>query len=255
MTAASTKPFAPIRDDYLFFQEHSTEAAEDVRAYLPYVKELGAAHRRVRMLDFGCGDGQFTAALLLQAGFPPHNLRLSLVEPDSIYLEQAVKRLQPYTTEAIEALPQVRPGVEADLVLANHVFYYVPQLEEMISVLLGTLAQAGRFLIAMAGERNTLIQFWKSCFALIGKPLPFHIAEDLQRVLDVAGRPYKKHDVWYRLAFPDSEDNRLSMMRFLMGDYFSDVPRQAMIGLFDPYTDGQTVAMQIVHEHFVIDRP
>ena len=43
MSVTSIKNFGPIRDDYLFFEEHATEAAEDVRTYLPHVHALGLA--------------------------------------------------------------------------------------------------------------------------------------------------------------------------------------------------------------------
>src|ERR671938_1335347 len=96
MTDTSLKPFGPIQDDYAFFQQHSTEAEADLRAYAPHLHDLAMGDSPIRMLDFGCGDGGFTAAFLGQSRFPQERLRLSLVEPDASYLQQAIDRVQAF---------------------------------------------------------------------------------------------------------------------------------------------------------------
>jgi trans-aconitate 2-methyltransferase len=254
MTMPTTKPFAGIRADYTFFQNHATEAAADLRAYLPRLEQLTRT-RSLRMLDFGCGDGEFTAELLSQAEFNKDELNLSLVEPDDLYRCQALARVQRFSEETVQAWPALpADGGPFDFVLANHVFYYVPELEVMIRAVLDALSPNGIFIAAMAGRRNTLIQFWERCFALIDKPIPFHTAEDFAGTLTRLGEQYEPMDVHYRLTFPDGTENRLSILRFLLGDYFENIPRQPMLSLFDPFTDHGTVTMPLVHEHFAIDR-
>ena len=95
MCPRSSKPFAPIRDAYAFFLQHGTETEADLRAYLPHLPSLAPADRTLRMLDFGCGDGAFTAALLEHVCWPTTRLQLALVEPDDVYRQQAVARLSP----------------------------------------------------------------------------------------------------------------------------------------------------------------
>jgi len=56
------------------------------------------------------------------------------------------------------------------------------------------------------------------------------------------------------LIFPDTEENRLNMGRFLMGGDFHAVPRQAMLQCFDPYAHAGQITMQLVHKHFIIQR-
>ena len=256
MSSTAAKNFGPIRDAYAFFEDHSTEAVEDVRAYAPHVHALARTNRPIRMLDFGCGDGKFSVQFHAAARFPAEQLWLSLVEPDDLYRLQAVERLRPLTAYPVPAWPELPPNLEAcfDLVLANHVLYYVPNLDDTVAALTRALAPAGLFLAAVAGQRNTLIQFWHHCFGLIGKSVPYHTAEDVEAAL--ARRPisYSKEDVKYELFFPDSAANRLTIVRFLMGSYFRQVPRQAMLDLFNPYAIDGRIAMQITHEHFVIRR-
>ena len=107
----------------------------------------------------------------------------------------------------------------------------------------------------MAGQSNVLIQFWNSCFALIGKPVPFYTAEDLEDILATQGAGYRKQEIQYELVFPDAEENRLKILRFLLGSYFEEVPRLAMLDLFTPYAHGGQIVIQTVHEQFVIGHP
>jgi SAM-dependent methyltransferase len=257
MQHTSRKPFALIRDAYAFFQQHATETEADIRAYLPHLPTVATGDQPIRMLDFGCGDGQFTAALLGRVLWPPARLQLALVEPDEVYRHQAVARLQPYTTQPVHAWSALPPPVQAcfDLVLANHVLYYVPDLDGMLAVLLRALATPGLFLTAMAGQRSTFAQWCQQCFAGLRQPYPFHTAEDLEGALARQGVAYGKEDVHYDLIFPDTAEHRLTVMRFLLGSAYHDVSQPTMLALFDPYAqDGQIIAMRLVHEHFMVQR-
>lgn len=251
-----TKDFGPVRADYAYFEDHATEAAEDARAYAPHVQSLASAKRSIRMLDFGCGEGKFTLRFLAAAGLPTSSWSIALVEPDGVNQERAVDRLQPTMAHRIEAWPALPADLDAsfDVVLANHVFYYVSNLEGALAAIRRALAPGGLLLAAMAGQENLLIQFWNHCFGLIGKPVPYHTAEDLEAALARARWPFHKEEVRYQLNFPDAEENRLRICRFLLGSYLTDVPRRAMLDFFNPYaTDGSITAV-ITHRHFIIGR-
>src|SRR5262244_2008979 len=185
MSQTSSKPFERIRDAYAFFQQHATETEADIRAYLPHLRVVATGDQPIRMLDFGCGDGQFTAALLDRAPWLPARLQLALVEPDDVYRHQAVARLQSCTTQPVRAWPALPPHLQAcfDLVLANHVLYYVPDLDSTLAALFRTLATPGLFLTAMAGQRSIFAQWCQQCFAWLGQPYPFHSAEDVEGAL------------------------------------------------------------------------
>jgi SAM-dependent methyltransferase len=256
MSSSSSKPFGPIRTDYEFFQAHATESTQDVRAYLPHLAGLATGAGPIRMLDFGCGDGQFSAELLAPCAFPPARLEISLVEPDDVYRGQAIERVRSFTARPVRAWAALPTDSVTcfDFMLANHVLYYVTDLDGTLAALLGALAAPGLFLTAMAGQRNGLIQFWNACFALLGLPVPFHTSEDLEAALARRGQKYDKEDVHYDLSFADSAEHRLSILRFLLGSYFQRVPRQAMLDLFDPYAAGGRIAMRLVHEHFAVRR-
>jgi SAM-dependent methyltransferase len=256
MSETSRKHFGPIRADYAFFQQHSTEAEADVRAYMPHIHHLSIGDAPIRMLDFGCGDGGFTATFLARSRFPQERLWLSLVEPDATYRHQAVELLQAYTPHRVRAWPALPPHLHAcfELILVNHVLYYVPDLAGTLAVLLRALATPGLFLTAMGGLDNALAQFCLRCFEVIGKPFPFQTAADCEDALAHLGEAYWKEDVRYECVFPDTAENRLRMGRFLLGSDYHAVPRQMLLAGFDPYAHAGQIAMQPVHQHFIVRR-
>jgi SAM-dependent methyltransferase len=256
MKETTSKPFGPIRDDYAFFLQHSTEAEVDLRAYAPHLQGLSMGDEPIRMLDFGCGDGGFTAEFLLRSRWPPERLWLALVEPDITYRQQAVDRLQAFTSHPVQAWPVLPPHLSAcfELILANHVLYYVPDLEGALSAVLHALATPGLFLTAMTGRANTLAQFCRRCFDVLGKPFPFWTSEDVEAVLAGLGETYCMEDVHYELVFPDAEAHRLCLGRFLMGNDYDAVPRQVMLESFDAYAKAGQVAMQVMHQLFSMRR-
>ena len=104
--------------------------------------------------------------------------------------------------------------------LANHVLYFLPDLDNTLAALLGTLAIPGLFLTAMAGQQVE----------------------------------YTREDVHYDLVFPDAVEHRLTVMRFLLGHAYHDLSQPALLALFDPYVQNGQVAMRLVHEHFIVQR-
>lgn len=250
------KHFGSIRDDYAFFLQHSTEAEADLRAYAPHLHGLAMGDESYRMLDFGCGDGGFTAKFLVQSRWLPERLWLAIVEPDATYRQQAVDRLQAFTPHPVQAWPALPPHLNAcfELILANHVLYYVRDLKGTLSAILHALATPGLFLAAMAGRANALAQFSRRCFDILGKPFPFKTSEDVEIALAGLGEDYDAEEVHYELVFPDAEEHRLSMGRFLMGSDFDAVPRRAILAGFDPYSNAGKIAMQVVHKHFTVRR-
>jgi SAM-dependent methyltransferase len=179
-----------------------------------------------------------------------------MVESDATYRQQAVDRLQTFTPHPIQAWPQLPSYVLAcfEIILANHVLYFVPDLEGALWAILRTLAAPGLFLTAMAGRANGLAQFCRRCFELIGKPFPFWTSEDLEAALASLGESSCTEDVHYELAFPDAEEHRLSMGRFLMGSDYDTVPRRAMLEGFDSYANAGKIVMPLMHKHFMVRR-
>jgi hypothetical protein len=132
--------------------------------------------------------------------------------------------------------------------------YYVPDIKSTLSTILRAVATPGLLLIAMAGWASILAQYSRRCFDLLGKPFPFRTSEDLEAALAGLGEAYCAEEVHYELVFPDAEEHRLSIGRFLLGSDYEAVPREAILESFDPYSNAGKIAMPLVHQHFVVRR-
>lgn len=253
-TPETSNSFEAIHDDYAFFEAHSTEAAADVRGYLPHLKQLAAGTSTIRFLDFGCGPGNFTAKLLAQAQLPPERLQLTLVEPDAGYLQQAAVRLQPYSTHPIHTCFPLPADLSAsfDTILSNHVLYFVPALQQAICAILGALAKPGLFLASMAGFPSVLIQLWTAGFDQLKRPLPYYTAEDLEQVLSEMAVPFQIQRIEYEINFPDSTANRMHILRFLLSAYLSEVDLPTMLALFEPYKQGERIIIPTTHQQYIV---
>ncbi|MCS6852179.1 MAG: class I SAM-dependent methyltransferase [Gemmataceae bacterium] len=252
MAVATTKDFTSIREEYAFFFQHATQADRDASAYLPLLHQLPPGP--IRFLDFGCGPGGFTARLLRMLALPPERLWLSLVEPVEVYRREALTELQQFTAHPIDAWPALPAAVAGPfrVVLANHVFYYVPDLDTQLKAIISNLAPDGVFLIAIAAQDSTLIQLWNRWYARIGKQVPYHTAEDVEAVLGQLPVRVLKERVDFDLVFPDTEENRLKIVRFLMGHDWSALPRDEALAPFDSYSSGGQIAIRSGQPHFVV---
>jgi trans-aconitate 2-methyltransferase len=206
------------------------------------------------MLDFGCGSGSFTARFLEQFGWPPERLKLTLVEPVESVRPQAVVRSKGYTTTAISDSATLPEGLFGcfDLVLANHVFYYVPDLENILQRLISSLSPRGMFLTAIAGYTNALIEFWIAGFRLISREIPYNTSEDVETSLRDLGANYQKQPVSYEVKFQDTQENRMRMIRFLLADHLRDMPHEPLLALFDKYSHAGRIEFQSASDHYTL---
>lgn len=254
MSENPAKDFGAIADDYSFFERHATEARKDVRAYAEEVRGMLPASGVVRMLDFGCGTGGFTTRFLDELGWPPERVALTLIEPVDSVRKQAVERLANCSgTPIVESatLPAASAG-SFDLILANHVLYYVPDLHGELAKLIGSLSNTGVLATAIAGRSNALIEFWVAAFRELRKEVPYNLAEDVERALQELGTSYAKRSVAYELAFEDTEANRMRVLRFLLEGYLPLLPREFLLGLFDRYCRAGRVEIRTASEHILV---
>ena len=208
----------------------------------------------MRFLDFGCGTGTFTARFLERAAWPKDKLEISLVEPVEDQRRRAAADLARFTDRPIthwSSLPGDRVGC-FDLVVTNFVVPYVRDLMGTLRQLLAGLAPGGLLLAANAGKANALTDMIEMAFESIGKPNPYHLTERMEAALRELGVCYELEAVPHGVSFPDSEENRMKLIRFLLTDYFAQVPHEPLLRFFDAFAKEGRIEMQTQCEHFVI---
>src|SRR5262245_5959062 len=254
MSKNPAKDLGPIAADYAFFETHSTEPEQDARAYVERLAGLVPAEGMIRLLDFGCGSGTFSARFLHEAGWPPARLRLTLVEPVEAVRRQAVARVAAHTEHPVVDAAALPGGIGAgfDVVLANHVLYYVPELRSLLAGLIAALSPSGVFVTAIAPRANALVEFWLAVFRSLGRDSPYNTSEDVEAALRDLGAAYQKQSVPYQVTFPDTEENRMRILRFLLAEHLAQMSQRPLLELFDQYADSGRIDMRTACDHFTI---
>jgi trans-aconitate 2-methyltransferase len=254
MSKNPAKDFGPIAPDYAFFEAHATEAEQDSLAYVERLTGIVPAGGVLRFLDFGCGSGKFTARILQQVAWPPARLWMTLIEPVEPQRRQALALLAGYTEQPLVDVATLPAEVVAsfDIVLANHVLYYVPELRHQLAGLIAALAPSGILVTAIAARTNALVEFWIAGFRLLGREVPYNTSEDVEAGLHELGAAYQKQQVAYQLAFPDTEANRIRILRFLFAEHFAQMPQRPLLDMFDRYAHVGHVRIRTSSDHFTI---
>jgi len=250
----ASKDFGPIESDYAFFMAHATEAASDSTAYQAQLAGMAADRVRIDLLDFGCGTGDFTERLLHDLAWSAESLRLTLIEPVLSQREQAARRLTVFTSHPIATAGSLAEVSERrfDVILANHVLYYVDDLQTTLAQMTQLLAAEGKLLLALAGWENPLMQLWQTGFGLLHKPVPYFAAEDVSWELTGLGVPFQQAPVRYQLRFPDSSENRLKILRFLFGDHLQTISAEKLLPVFDRHSQAGEIVIETHSEQFVV---
>ena len=238
--AESDKPvdFEPIENEYTFYLANTDETERQLEAFGRHLDRLELpADRPLRFLDFGCSTGAFTGHFLTRAGWPPERLEIALVEPVEDQRRRAATALARFTTRPIAhwpALPDNQVGC-FDLMVSNFVIPYVRDLMGVLGQLLAARAPGGLLLAANAGKENALYGLVELGFRSIGREVPYHLTEQMAGALDQLGVAYEIEPVPHRVSFPDSEENRLKLVRFLMTDTFAQIDPAPLVQTFDRF--------------------
>ncbi|MEM7223835.1 MAG: methyltransferase domain-containing protein [Pseudomonadota bacterium] len=253
----SEKPvdFEPIENEYTFYLANTDETERQLAAFGRHLDGIALpADRPLRFLDFGCSTGAFTGHFLTRAGWPPDRLEIALVEPVEDQRRRAAAALASFTTRPIAHWPALPDDQVAgfDLMVSNFVIPYVRDLMATLGQLLAARAPGGLLLAANAGTKNALYGLVELGFRSIGQQVPYHLTEQMAAALDQLGAPYEIEPVPHRVSFPDSEANRLKLIRFLMTDTFAQIDPAPLVRFFDRFAENGRIEIDTVCEHFVI---
>src|SRR5262249_244122 len=164
---------------------------------------------------------------------------------------QAVRRLAANTEHPVVEAATLPGGIAAsfNVVLANHVLYYVPELRSQLAGLIDALCSSGVFVTAIAPRTNALIRFCITGFRSLGREIPYNPSEDVEAALQGLGAAYQKQPVAYHLTFPDTEENRMRILRFLLAEHLAQMSHRPLLDLFDPYAHSGRIRIRAASDH------
>jgi len=63
---------------------------------------------------------------------------------------------------------------------------------------------------------------------------------------------YQRESVAFTIAFPDSTENRLKILRFLFGKLLIALPQAPLLQFFDPYVEAGEIRIDTCHYFYII---
>jgi trans-aconitate 2-methyltransferase len=125
-------------------------------------------------------------------------------------------------------------------------------LEVALGRIFRTLGANGLFLTSIGGRDNAIVDLWFRGFPLIGRPVPYQTAEVVEAALSRLGRPFERREVRYDVGFPDTEENRLKILRFLFGEHLAILPRAEILAAFDRYAVAGRIEMHTCNRQYYV---
>ena len=246
--------YSDVQEDFEFFLDHTNETEAQIAAMKPHLSCLLERRSLARMLDFGCGNGDFASRLLRALDPQPTDLDVFLLEPVADLLQQAATGLSQISERIEESVPDLQSleGKGFDLILANHSLYYVSKTGTEVCELVRRLAPAGIMIAALQHRENALAQIWLKTCQLTGEEFPFLFADNIEVVLGSHDIPYDREMISYKIEFPDSADARYRILHFLFGPYLSRIPKQQALALFDPYRHSDKIRIETEYPHLIM---
>jgi hypothetical protein len=128
----------------------------------------------------------------------------------------------------------------------------VPELRGQLARLIASLSASGVFVTAVAARSNALIGIWIAGFRLLDKDIPYHTSEDVESALRDLNANFTKREVSYELTFPDTEENRMRILRFLLADHLEQMPVLSLLDLFNQYSQGSRILIRTTSDHYLV---
>jgi trans-aconitate 2-methyltransferase len=233
------KEFSKILSDYEFFQLNSSEENELLKIYTTIIKSITKSKinnmQPYNILDFGCGNGQFFENLIKRESFQYiQRPNLSLVEPDFSYKIEAIKRLSHQISPKITWLDtELKNEIsnKLDLIISNHVLYYVQNINDTVSSFLKNLAVDGTIIITMAEQRHPFNNLLEILCNRKGFIYPYFKIDSAKEYFDKNSIEYQTYQVNSELKFPVNDENFNKIINFILGK-FSFLRNEELISEF-----------------------
>ena len=157
------------REYFLIFLARTTQKNRILEHLEDRLPELNLSDQNMRILDIGAGTGKISIPLIAKLG---GNVKLVAQEPNigmavNLFFNYLVEDL-PFQNLELNNLDSVEYEPEQfDLILASHVFYYLPNWEQSLQAIYDALAPGGSACIIMNSKEGNLYKLRNEIFPMI----------------------------------------------------------------------------------------
>ncbi|MFK8136877.1 MAG: methyltransferase domain-containing protein [Bdellovibrionales bacterium] len=228
---STSKDFNPIDEAYTFFLKHSNESRLGILAMRTKAVEIFKKNTKSRVLDFGSGDGKVISKLFSGKDFVGNRLFVDLVEPAKIPMNRSEKLLANFPAKNIgrySHLDKIDSEVRYDLILVNHVAYYVSSLSKTIESLYSRLTDGGSIVLIMGNSQNDLVRMSSRIFEKSKIDKKFHDISDLISILDRGGYFYSVEHLNGYLRFTANKNSVDHINRFVLGNEYVSLKNEGL---------------------------
>lgn len=229
------------KERFLTFLEHTSQKKKEMEYLENSLKTRHSAlagaqenGQYFHVLDIGPGNGQVSIPLMARIGHYNANVEYDFHEPEvgmafnffQNYFDNGFphQRLNVYDNLGKDSFACSQPN-EFDLILASHVFYYIPDWEESLVAVYESLARGGVACVMMTSEQGGIHDLRKEFFSSVGHGEPLS-GEKLCRVLDGLGLPYEAETVSSDLDITDCfhrHDHGDNLISFMLRTNFKEL--------------------------------
>lgn len=243
------KDFGKIENEYDFFVRNCDEQINNLRDLRDILNGL-TDKDNISILDYGGGDGDFLSKLINKSA--SYN-EIIMLEPCSNYKKCAINNLNPHKVSFVKRLKDVPTNLKFDLIIANHVLYYVNDLSKTIFSLTKLLNTDGKLVINLANKNNETAAMTHFFFSKINKPNPFYFFEDVECYCSNRNIKQISKISNSTLKFEISDNNIISIAKFIFGDYYKQFKEHELIEYMKRFKDGGFIKIKLSDTIMVIN--
>ncbi|MFK8137906.1 MAG: class I SAM-dependent methyltransferase [Bdellovibrionales bacterium] len=212
-------------------------------------------HEDIDVLDFGCGSGEFASQYIvyLKEKISSFSAVEPVLENHASIDKNIAAGMELKPIKSFGDICDIPEETLFDLIVSNHVLYYVPDISKTVDNLVSKIKNNGFLLITMASPENTLIKFWQKSFSKIGISIPFNQNTDLMSTLEERRIKFQTKKIEAGLDFSDTSQNRIKIGKFLLGDYFYKINEKEISYFFEEYSKNGRVIMELVDNVYIIN--
>jgi SAM-dependent methyltransferase len=254
--------FQTVETDFDFFLRHTNEIETEWPKYLDQFLRLLKPGTPQKIMEYGPGTGYMMKRIFENDGmkqFYPY-LEVVLIEPSPHYQDSLQNTLGNIPIQSLTIYANIAEysglaGTEGsiDIIMSNHVFYYVEHFKEEFHHLNRVLKSGGYLLTSLCLQEHALIKAYVENCKKMGVPQRKHEPRDIVAEFVACNFTITREIVRSKLEFLDTVPNRMAIHRFIMLEEETRIPPSRLCWL-DGFKVGEVIRIPLVDQFLTMQK-